>query len=205
VILNKVIIFEQTSGAGFSRGALFVSDLPIGYDFAGMNQRLANQLPAGTTSVMINRADTNARGNLLAELDVGRYLVNYSGHGSTGLWATAGFYSSNDVALMANGNNYPVFTMLTCLNGYFLLPTNDSLAERVLNKPIGGGVAVWASTGKTTPDVQEVLARRFYQKISQGNITRIGDLIKDAKLNVIGGRDVRLSWALLGDPLLKVR
>ncbi len=204
-ILNRVIIFEASSSTGFSRGALFASDFPNGYDFAGMNQRLANDLPAGTTSIMVNRADPNARATLLAELNNGRYLVNYSGHGSVGLWAAASFYSSNDVLQIANGTNYSLFTLLTCLNGYFLAPTNDSLAELMLKAQNGGGAAIWASSGKTTPDVQEVLARRFYQKISEGNIPRIGDLIKDAKLNVSGGRDVRLSWTLLGDPLLKVR
>lgn len=204
-ILNKVVIFEQTSGQGFTRGTLFASDLPIGYDFAGMNQRLANELPAGTTSIMVNRGDTNARATLLSQLNNGRYLVNYSGHGSTGLWAATSFYSINDVPSISNGTNYSLFTMLTCLNGYFIRTDFDSLAEAMLKAQNGGGVAVWASSGKTTPDVQEVLARRFYQKISQGNIPRIGDLIKDAKMNVFGGRDVRLSWTLLGDPLLKVR
>jgi len=204
-MLNKVSVFEVTSHQGFSRGALFASDLPNGYDFAGMSQRLANELPVATTSVMVNRADTNARTTLLAELNNGRFLVNYSGHGAPNLWAATNFYSSADVPSMANGTNYSVFTMLTCLNGYFLAANNDSLAELVLKAQNGGGVAVWASSGKTTPDVQEVLARRFYQKTSEGNMTRIGDLIKDAKMNVFGGRDVRLSWTLLGDPLLKVR
>ena len=74
----------------------------------------------------------------------------------------------------------------------------------MLKAPNGGAVSAWASSGKTTPDVQEVLARRFYQKISQGNMLRMGDLIMDAKQNLNGGRDVRLSWTLLGDPTLKV-
>lgn len=178
--------------------------MPNGYDFAGMSQRLANLLPNETNSTMINRADANARGNLLTALNTGKYLVNYSGHGSPALWAASDFYSATDVHTMSNGTNYSIFTMLTCLNGYFISPNNESLAELMLNAPNGGGVSAWASSGKTTPDVQEILARRFYQKISEGNILKMGDLIKDAKQNVIGGRDVRLSWTLLGDPMLKV-
>lgn len=203
-MLNKVTTFEATAGQGFSRGALFASDLPNGYDFAGMNQRLANQLPTGTSSMMINRGDANARVNLLTALNTGKYLVNYSGHGSPTLWAAAEFYSAPDVPTISNGTNYSIFTMLTCLNGYFISPTNESLAELMLSAPNGGGVSAWASSGKTTPDVQEILARRFYQKISEGNILRMGDLVNDAKQNVIGGRDVRLSWTLLGDPMTKV-
>jgi hypothetical protein len=53
--------------------------------------------------------------------------------------------------------------------------------------------------------VQEIMAARFYSQFTAGNMTRIGDLVKDAKTVLIGGRDVRLSWVLFGDPTLKVR
>jgi hypothetical protein len=51
------------------------------------------------------------------------------------------------------------------------------------------------------------MAKRFYLKIGEGNIPRIGDLVKDAKTVIVGPNDtdVRRSWALLGDPMLKVR
>jgi len=50
-----------------------------------------------------------------------------------------------------------------------------------------------------------VMGLRFFNQVSAGNMTRIGDLIKDAKGAIPGGSDVRLSWALVGDPTLKVR
>jgi hypothetical protein len=49
------------------------------------------------------------------------------------------------------------------------------------------------------------MGKRFYNQIGLGNITRMGDLIIDAKTVVPGGSDVRESWVLLGDPMLKVR
>jgi hypothetical protein len=94
--------------------------------------------------------------------------------------------------------------MLTCLNGFFA-GQNVSLAEGLLNSTVGGGVAVWASTGETTPDIQEIMGTRFYNQVGEGQITVLGDLILDAKTFVPGGRDVRLSWVLLGDPMLKMR
>ena len=75
----------------------------------------------------------------------------------------------------------------------------------MLKNPNGGTVSTWASSGLTTPDAQEVMATRFYNQIAAGNITRIGDLIKDAKTAINFGRDVRLSWVLLGDPTMKVK
>lgn len=205
LVLNKVMNFEQSVSNGIDRGVLFASDKPDGYDFVGLSQRLANELPAGTDYVMINRNDPDSRTNLLNQINGGKFLVNYSGHGSTGLWASTSFYSILDVPNISNSPNYSIFTMLTCLNGYFLRTTANSLSEALLHSPNGGGVVVWSSTGKTTPDVQEVMARKFIQNFSDPNIERLGDSINIAKQNVVGGRDVRLSWALLGDPMLKIR
>ena len=95
--------------------------------------------------------------------------------------------------------------MLTCLNGFFHEVTRVSLGENLVFANNGGAVASWASSGKTTPDVQEVMGQRFYQQIGLGNITRLGDLVIDAKTVVTGGRDVRDTWVLIGDPMLKVR
>jgi hypothetical protein len=203
-LLGKNMSFESTLATAFNRGALFASDLPNGYDFEGLSQRLAVQLPPGIPKTFINRAQADAKNLLLAEMNAGRYIVNYSGHGSVGIW-DGNFFTIADANLLANQPNYTMFFMLTCLNGYFIRTDADSLGETVLKAPNGAGVIAWASTGKTTPDVQEVLATRFYSQFTLGNMTRIGDLIKDAKTNLVGGRDVRLSWALLGDPTMRTR
>nr|MCU0240180.1 C25 family cysteine peptidase [Pyrinomonadaceae bacterium] len=98
-------------------------------------------------------------------------------------------------------------TLLTCLNGYYVDPTaNDVFAEVALKNPNGGASAVWASSGLTTADIQEVMAKRFYYLIGNDpNFVRIGDLIKDSKTTIPFGRDVRLTWSFLGDPSMKVK
>ncbi len=203
-LLSKTITFETGVPNVFSRGAVFASDLPNGYDFEALSQRLAEQLPASIPRTFINRGQTDARNILLARMNAGPYLINYSGHGSVGIW-DGNLFTIADATALNNAPNYSLFIALTCLNGYFLRTNFDSLSEAVLKAPNGGSVVAWASTGKTTPDVQEIMALRFYNQINVGNMTRMGDLVKDAKLNLIGGRDVRLSWVLLGDPALKVR
>jgi hypothetical protein len=203
-LLNKTVQFEASVNVAMARGALFASDLPNGYDFEAVGLRLATNLPASMTKTHINRGAANSRPNLLSTMNAGPYLVNYSGHGSTGIW-DGNWFTTADATALQNGNNQSLYFMLTCLNGYFLRTDADSLGEAVLKSTTGGGVAVWASTGKTTPDVQEAMATRFYSQLTAGGMPRMGDLIKDAKQNLIGGRDVRLSWALLGDPALKIR
>ncbi|HTH37218.1 MAG TPA: C25 family cysteine peptidase, partial [Pyrinomonadaceae bacterium] len=131
---------------------------------------------------------------------------NYSGHGTTGAWGKNNpvLFSNLSVPQLTNANNLSIYTMLTCLNGFFHQVSAKSLAENLVESTNGGAVAAWASTGETTPDVQEVMATQFYHKIGEGQILRLGDLVNDAKTVIPGGTDVRLSWALIGDPMLKV-
>ncbi len=201
--LNKVMAFETPAMQSLSRGVLMAHDLNDGYDFDQMSIRIANELPAETPVTFVSRASPTAQADVVANINQAKYLVNYTGHGSSGAWAAVSFFSVLNEPQLTN-TDQSVFTMLTCLNGYFVGNQNDSFSE-VLVKSDHGAVAAWASAGLTTPDVQEVMAKRFFNQIGQGNITRLGDLIKDAKSVIPGGTDVRLSWVLIGDPMLKVR
>ena len=200
---NKTVTFELPAMRSFDRGALFAYDEPRGYDFALMSQRIRNKLPVTMPATMVDRMAAGSSATLLAGLNTGKYIANYSGHGSSGVWQNAGFFGLTQAQSLTNTPT--IFTMLTCFNGYFIRPDVDSLGERLQNSAIGGSVVSWASTSETTPDVQEVMALRFYEQIALGSITRMGDLVRDAKQVVPANGDVRYSWALLGDPMLKVR
>jgi hypothetical protein len=213
-VFNKTTAFEVPAMQSLDRGFLCAFDLPFGFDFNAMCQVLDQQLPAGTPSMFINRGlpepnpnhvpDPAAHGNLINGLNPGKYIVNYAGHGSSGTWASVDFFSVLDAPMLTNTNRQSIFTMLTCLNGLFNNPKNDSLAEALLKSPSGGGVATWASATDTTPDYQLTMGVQFYHQIGLGNIKRMGDLVTNAKATVAGS-DVGYSWVLLADPALKVR
>lgn len=212
LVLNKVTRWEANLIDPLSKGVLFAFDLPDGYDFEGMSIRMRDRLPSTVVSTMVGRAQPDSQAVLVGSMNTGKYLVNYAGHGTAGSWASTSFFSNFNVTCtngaqhcVNNVNNESLFTMLTCLNGFFINTTGDSLAEALLFIENKGAVAAWASTGLTTPDVQEIMGQRYYHQIGLGNIPRLGDLIKDAKTQIPGGTDVRLSWALIGDPMLKVR
>ena len=149
-LLNKVSVFEQTVTQAMNRGATCASDLQIGYDFAALCQRVLDELPAGVNKTYINRGDANASTVLLNNLNSGKYIVNYSGHGHTTVWAAAGFFNSTTALNLTNGNNLSIFTMLTCLNGYYIEPASNSLSESLLKAQNGGAVSTWSSSSLST-------------------------------------------------------
>jgi len=205
--LEKTKTWENSlTSTSMSRGALFAIDTPgpDGYNFQNMSTRIMSNLPADMPKTEVLRGTANDQGRIMNAINSGAFVANYSGHGTAAAWQNSAFFSKDQVPQLTNSSNPTLFLALTCLNGYFM-GNVDTLAEGLTNTPGKGGVAVWASTGLTTPDVQEIMANRFYQKLSEGQITRLGNLVSDAKAQLNGGQDVRLSWALIGDPMLKVR
>jgi hypothetical protein len=210
------MLFETQANQSLDRGALFAFDVPMGYDFNAMSQVLAAQLPPSMPKTFVNRGlpepnpmfiqDPLAHENLMNAINSGKYVVNYSGHGSAGVWENSTFLGVAHVQQMTNQANPSVFTMLTCFNGVFLRPRpiDDSLGEALVKASNGGAVATWASTTETTPDFQLTMGAEFFRQIASADHPRLGDMIRFAK-QTIAGSDVGYSWVLLGDPLLKMR
>ncbi|CAN5553751.1 hypothetical protein BH10ACI2_BH10ACI2_08560 [soil metagenome] len=201
---NKVVLFETPQLQSLDRGILFAYDQSNDYNFQGFSESFRNLFPASMPASFVSKGQSEANTTLINEMNNGRYLVNYSGHGATGIWSSSTFFSVNHVVQLSNTSRPSIYTMLTCLNGFFTRPNADSLAEVLMRWPNGGAVAAWSSTGETTPDYQNTMATRFFDQLNKGNIKRLGDLIRDAKTTV-AGTDVAFSWSLLGDPMLKVR
>lgn len=224
VLLQRMQAQETPQMQAFSRGAVYVNDNPFGYNFLEINQSLRNEMPQDMPSVFVSRGndptnntqDPNSLPTLLSTLSsMGPYIVNYSGHGASGVWGSSNWFTNGWVPQINNPNR-GIYTMLTCLNGLFNKPFAfdstsrteielNSLAETLLKNNSGGASVSWASTTETTADVQQIMAQRFYNQLNAGNMKRIGDLIKDAKTAIDRGTDVRYSWVLLGDPATKIR
>ena len=142
-LLNKTMVFESNVATAFGRGAVFPSDLTTEYDFEALNLRVADQLPATMPKTHINRGIQDAHNVLMNALNAGPYIINYSGHGSTGAWQ-GNFITVSDAAGLTNAPNYSIYTLLTCFNGYFIQTQNDGLGEALLKAQNGGAAAVWA-------------------------------------------------------------
>jgi hypothetical protein len=106
---------------------------------------------------------------------------------------------------MNNGANTTLFVMMTCLNGYFVDPQLDSLAEALMKWNNGAAVAVWASSGMTMPDDQGVMdVEAFARLFDPNNSLTLGEITSRAKARVLN-TDVRLTWVLFGDPTTRLK
>ena len=205
VLAAKIVAYDQ---AGRPEGALFVADQSSdGYDFEVVSRELISTLPDGVEAEQINRGGEDAaavKAKLIGALNRGPQVVNYTGHANVDLWR-GGLLTSEDVGSLTNGNDLSLFVMMTCLNAYFHDAQLDSLGESLMKAENGGAIAVWASSGMTSPGDQggmniEVLRRLF----DQGNSLTLGEAVSRAKAAARNG-DVRRTWILLGDPTTRLK
>lgn len=188
-----------------SKETVLVADQNIGYNFETLINSLQTQVPIGQTATMILRSQNNdatTRANLMAALNRGPRLANYFGHGSFDLW-NGDILTAADASALQNGNKSSVYLMMTCLTGYFLEPGAESLAEALLKNINGGAIAVWAGTGYTEPDPQEVINKSVFPNLFKpGQL--LGEALRQAK-SVTTDRDTRLTWIFFGDPTMRLR
>jgi hypothetical protein len=201
-VVGKIVGYDQAA-APAARDALLVSDT----GFEAATDSLRKLLPSATSAVTVNRddgpSDAAVRARILDDLNRGPSVVNYYGHGAVDIWTGARLLRSADARSLRNGR-LSLFVMMTCLNGYFIEPKTESLAEALLRAPRGGAFAVWASSGLTEPPDQIRANEELFRQLGGGESPRLGDAMVRAK-SVIRDPDVRRTWILFGDPLTRLR
>jgi hypothetical protein len=203
-VVAKIVRYDQSIP---SQEMLLVSDSDDVYDFEGASSQLRSLIPSSLRVERIDRGkdgDSIARTRLLNALFRGQKIVNYVGHGSIDQWKS-NLLTGADIADLRGEGSLPVFVMMTCLNGYFQEASLDSLAETLVKAP-KGAIAVWASSGMTSPDVQSPANQELYRSLFDKSNPSImlGDAVVRAK-SIAGNLDVRRTWILFGDPTMRVK
>jgi hypothetical protein len=57
------------------------------YDFGQMSTRIRNQAPS-LDATFVFRGVPNANTNLTTQMNAGKFIINFAGHGTTGSWGT---------------------------------------------------------------------------------------------------------------------
>jgi hypothetical protein len=209
LLVQKVFAYEKSTKAD---GVLLVADTNDIYDFEGASNLLLPLLPINVKVELVNRGqidnDAAARSQILAALNQGQRIVNYTGHGNIDQWRGS-ILLADDAASLTNDRHLSLFVLMTCLNGYFNDPTLSSLAESMLKAPKGGAAAVWASTGQCGPFDQALTNQEFYRLIFNGDPVTgkpltLGEAAVKAKM-AINDIDVRRTWVLFGDPTMRFK
>jgi len=206
-MVAKLISYESSSQ---QNSVLLAADENLGFDFEGANNQLAPLFPARISVHQINRGQIGtaaAKARLLDGIASGQKIVNYVGHGSPSGWR-AGLLTTAEALALTNTGKYPLFVLMTCLNGEFQHPELNTLATGLMNAQEGGAVAVWASSGLTEPPPQAIMNRQFYDLLfrldRQGQGPRLGDATMRAK-SAIDDPDIRRTWILFGDPSMRLK
>ena len=208
LVVSKIVGYERGSFAGSWNGqALFVADQNIDANFTNASTTAGSDI-AGLVQVSQVLADgqdpTVVKPQILAALNNGALLVNYSGHGAEQQWSFSDLLDVNDAAAMTNGGQLPVYLLMDCLNGFFQDVYGQSLAVALLLAPNGGAVAVWASSGFTNEPPQASLNKALLQGLAANPGAPLGKLILAAKSGVTDN-DVRRTWILFGDPAMRLQ
>jgi hypothetical protein len=200
-VVAKLVAYD--SGPRFGRVLLLADANDSENDFEGMSERIKAVVPSSVWVSEILRGqvgDAAAQSELTSQLNLGQTLVSYVGHGTVDAWH-GGVLTAAQAAALRN-YYFPFVVTMTCLNGYFSDPQQQSLAGALLDGP-GGAVAVWASSGLTESTAQIPMGEALMRLLFSGTTT-LGDATRAAKA-ATDDMDVRRTWMLFGDPTTRMR
>lgn len=230
-MVNRTIEYEKNPYVGFdwfTKGVGIASDQGPGddneYDYEHMGHIRTDLLGYTYTTVAEVYDGSQGGGDLsgnptpqtvAVELNEGRSVVNYVGHGSDVSWGTSGF-SNSDVNQLTNNNMWPFIFSVACVNGNFLSQT--CFAEAWLraantNGPTGAIATMmstinqsWNPPMEGEDEMDDILIESYSDNIKRtfAGITVNGCL----KMNDTYGQegfDMTDTWVVFGDPSVMVR
>jgi uncharacterized repeat protein (TIGR01451 family) len=208
LVASKIATYEgQSTNGPWTSQALMVADVNDMENFTKDSQIVQAQLPRSmqVTDVFASTMGIpEAQQAILAGINSGQLLVNYSGHGSEDMWSGDDLFDNNAANSLTNGNSLPVFLIMDCLNGFFQDVYDEPLAVTLMLAPDGGAVAVLASSGLNQPTPQTILDKLVVQSAIGSSQRALGDAIIKAKSGITD-LSVRKTYNLLGDPAMEVK
>ena len=216
--VNRTITYEKdlTTGATWLSQAMGLASAEGPgdngeYDAAHLNVIRSNLLTYGYISVDQIYDPGAAASTVTTNVNAGRGLINYVGHGSDTSWGTTGFSNTNATAL-TNGSKTPFIVDVACVNGNFVSIT--CFAEAWLRNANGGAIAMYASSINqdwnppmlAQDEVNRIMVNN--EKYTAGGMLYNGSCkMMDTYGNTSGssGVNMYLTWHIFGDASLMVR
>lgn len=168
------------------------------YDYGGPNCR-----------ILVKPA---AKRDLVAAINEGGWVVNYSGHGGDQQLADEKVLEVTDVPSLVNNEALPILIAASCSVGKFDRAGSEGLAEALIKWHDGGCIGTMAATHFSFPGENLELNRYIFQYLFDRDDNRsrpIGLALLEAKQEQVSGHtcsgnfescDRQKKYLLLGDP-----
>jgi hypothetical protein len=144
---------------------------------------------------------------LRQSVEGGSLIVNFAGHGSEIGWMQEQILRTEDIKQWRNPNNLPLFITATCEFGRYDDPNEVSGAEEVLLNQFGGGIGLITTTRPVFSSTNLILNQALFDYLFipiNGEMPRLGDLIRLTKNASQNSGVVNRNFALLGDPAMRL-
>lgn len=232
-MVNKIIGYETSTSDGWHRNVLFVSDdlqggggnfyefsdgIADGYCDPPTNSIKCLPAPYKANKVYLGRTCTLENPSVICRQQIlnhlnetGALLVSYIGHGTKTYWAEERLMDIAGLNGLTNSGKLPVLLPMTCDEGYFIQPNEDSLGEASVRQPGVGAVASWSPTGFGLATGHDLLEKGLFLSIFHGGTNRLGAATTQSKLYLAAHAapgqyaDLIDTFLLLGDPALRLK
>jgi len=209
-MIDKLLAWEDTVQTLSGRAVLVADNPDVAGDFEANVTDIEASFLAGreTQRLFLSQLGSQMRPAILQAFNEGASLMSYVGHGGAAVWASENVLNSWDAASLLSQSRQPVLLTLNCLNGYFLAPAFDSLAEAFLKAEGRGTVAGFSPSGLSLDGPAHLYHRAVVAEFVSGRHERLGDalLAAQAAYAETGAMPELLSiYHLLGDPAMKIR
>ncbi len=153
------------------------------------------------------RRKPGANSDIIKKWNEGKLIINYTGHGSTDLWAHEHiFVRQTSIPQLNNKNKYPVVTIASCDLARWDDPFNISAAEQLVSIKDKGAIAISAAVRPVYSIPNAIYNNKLYDNLFKSDTLnqtlRLGKAIYNVKQELFFDND--LKFALLGDPTLRL-
>ena len=217
--VDRIIGYDEGPESGDWRSrALYAANYHEKNIFSDPSDSLASRYtePFGLSSVKVYNPDNSPLPNLtgrdyLDALNAGALTVNFAGHGSAGnmqfVFALQ-FPDWDYLSHVRNGGRLPFVTALSCLNGMFVRPTVDGLAEVFTTMEEGGAIAFVSATAISRVLENNSLSDYLYDHFFRQRNLQFGPTLNASKVSVLAAHSSYtasvLTMQLFGDPAQKL-
>ena len=149
-----------------------------------------------------NGEHSNARKFYFEQINKGALLSLYYGHGHPDYLTEENFLKGSDFSFFQNDSMPVIFYSVTCRNGAFHEPLENSMCKQFLFTPTGGCIAYIASPQTEFASGNDRFGKIVFSLHKSKPANSIGNIIFEAKSIYLGERLLPDGFALLGDPAL---